>query len=45
MLELLITYIWFGLNVPEGYLTKLSEVDYPIQILINPIASNEVANL
>lgn len=36
LLNLIITYIWFGATVPEKYLTSLENKTYPIQILLNP---------
>lgn len=37
MFQLIITYVWFGLTIPEEYLIKLSQVHYPIQVLLNPV--------
>lgn len=37
MLQLVITYIWFGSIVPERYLLRFAEVDYPARLLINPV--------
>lgn len=36
MVPLIITYIWFGVTIPEEYLIRLSNANYPVQILINP---------
>jgi hypothetical protein len=36
MLPLVITYIWIGTAIPEDYLISLSNVSYPVQVLINP---------
>jgi mannosyltransferase OCH1-like enzyme len=36
MLELMIAYIWFGYFVPEDYIASLSNVSYPVQLLLNP---------
>jgi mannosyltransferase OCH1-like enzyme len=45
MLQLVITYIWFGATIPEFYLTQFTDRQYPIQILINPVPSRVVASL
>lgn len=42
MLQLVITYIWFGLSIPEDYLIQLGKVNYPIQILLNPIMNTSL---
>jgi hypothetical protein len=39
MLQLIITYIWFGAVVPEDYLIQLSQVNYPVRLLINPVSN------
>ena len=36
MLQLLITFIWFGTTIPEDYIIKLGEVNFPYKLLMNP---------
>ena len=37
MLQLVITYIWFGSVVPPKYLEHFASLTYPARLLINPI--------
>lgn len=41
MLALIVTYVWIGANIPEDYLIKLSTVNYPVQIYINPPTNDD----
>lgn len=39
----IITYIWIGAAIPEDYLIELSNVSYPVQILINPPTNDNLS--
>ena len=42
MLQLLITFIWFGATIPEDYMIKLGEITYPYQLLMNPFYNTKL---